>query len=174
MLLILPSNCWHEVMTAKPNQKIAIRHAISNDAQIMRKCAEAAYQHYTDRIGKPPAPLLADYSALVAGDGVFVAEIHGKMVGMLVLVANDNRIILDNVAVFPEHQGKGIGGKLIQFAEDEARRRGFHSIDLYTNEAMTENIAIYAHIGYEEVDRRSEDGYRRVYMRKNLKNTECQ
>jgi hypothetical protein len=33
---------------------------------------------------------------------------------------------------------------------------------------MTENQAIYAHLGYREVERRSEDGYRRIYMEKVL------
>ena len=31
---------------------------------------------------------------------------------------------------------------------------------------MTENQAIYAHLGYREIERRSEDGYRRIYMEK--------
>jgi ribosomal protein S18 acetylase RimI-like enzyme len=160
-------------MTAKRKQRIDIRHAIPDDAKAMRMCAEAAYQHYKDLIGKPPAPIFADYSSLAAGENTFVAESHGKMVGMLVLVTRDDGIILDNVAVFPEYQGRGIGGKLIRFAQEEARRRGFHSIDLYTNQAMTENVAMYKYLGYVEVDRRIEDGYRRVYMQENLDDFGC-
>jgi hypothetical protein len=34
--------------------------------------------------------------------------------------------------------------------------------------AMTENQAIYARLGYTEVDRRAEGGYRRIYMEKPL------
>jgi hypothetical protein len=33
---------------------------------------------------------------------------------------------------------------------------------------MTENITIYEHLGFFEVARRTEDGYRRVYMEKML------
>jgi hypothetical protein len=33
---------------------------------------------------------------------------------------------------------------------------------------MTENIRMYEHLGYEETDRRTEEGYDRVYMRKTL------
>ena len=29
---------------------------------------------------------------------------------------------------------------------------------------MTENQAIYARLGYVEIERQSEDGYRRIYM----------
>ncbi len=40
--------------------------------------------------------------------------------------------------------------------------------NLYTHEGMTENIGLYEYLGYIETDRRTEKGYRRVYMRKNL------
>lgn len=53
-------------------------------------------------------------------------------------------------------------------AEDEARRLGYGSIDLYTHELMTENFALYARNGYEEVERRTERGFPRIYMRKRL------
>ena len=33
---------------------------------------------------------------------------------------------------------------------------------------MTENQAIYARLGYVEIGRQSEDGYRRIYMEKPL------
>jgi hypothetical protein len=41
-------------------------------------------------------------------------------------------------------------------------------LDLFTNEVMTENQAIYARLGYRETGRRTEDGYQRVYMEKDL------
>ncbi len=69
----------------------------------------------------------------------------------------------------PEGQGKGYGRALIEFAEAEARRRGFAEIRLYTHEMMTENIALYTRIGFEETHRVSEKGYDRVYMTKQLK-----
>ena len=40
--------------------------------------------------------------------------------------------------------------------------------DLHTNEAMTENIALYSRIGYVEVGRTLVTGRRRVSMRKQL------
>jgi len=33
---------------------------------------------------------------------------------------------------------------------------------------MTENLSIYPHLGYIEVDRREEDGFSRVYFEKRL------
>jgi hypothetical protein len=56
----------------------------------------------------------------------------------------------------------------MDFAERETTRTQLRHLILYTNEAMVENLAIYAHMGYVEVDRRTEDGYRRVFMEKVL------
>jgi len=56
----------------------------------------------------------------------------------------------------------------LQFAENEALKQGFTDLDLYTHESMTENIGLYEYLGYIETDRRTEKGYRRMYMRKNL------
>ena len=56
----------------------------------------------------------------------------------------------------------------MELAELEARRQGFDSIYLYTHERMTENQEIYRHLGYIEYARRTESGFRRIYMRKEL------
>jgi len=47
---------------------------------------------------------------------------------------------------------------------------GFAELRLYTHEAMSENIALYRRLGFEETRRRQEDGYDRVFMRKSVKN----
>ena len=56
----------------------------------------------------------------------------------------------------------------LHFAENEALKQGYTDVDLYTHESMTENIGLYEYLGYIETDRRTEKGYRRVYMRKSL------
>lgn len=61
-----------------------------------------------------------------------------------------------------------MGRRLLELAEAEARRQGFHSIYLATHELMTENRALYARIGYVEYDQRVIAGYPRVFMRKRL------
>jgi Ni,Fe-hydrogenase III large subunit len=40
------------------------------------------------------------------------------------------------------------------------------SIELYTNAKMTENLAYYPRLGFEETGRRREDGFDRVYFRR--------
>jgi GNAT superfamily N-acetyltransferase len=75
---------------------------------------------------------------------------------------------VENVAVRPAAQGQGIGGRLLALAEQHARGLGLSEIRLYTNEAMTENLAYYPRRGYTETHRADQDGFRRVFFRKPL------
>jgi ribosomal protein S18 acetylase RimI-like enzyme len=58
-----------------------------------------------------------------------------------------------------------IGRELMDHAVGEAKRRCLSAIRLYTNAAMTENLSIYAHMGFVETHRAIEKGFNRVYMR---------
>ena len=140
------------------------RPATAADAAAISECVHAAYSHYVERIGAPPGPMLDDYVQVVRDHRAYVIEERGEVVGALVLVEKEHDLLLDNVAVHPSRQGEGIGRRLLLHAESEARRLGYADLDLYTHQMMTENIAMYARCGYEEVER----GFSRVYMRKRL------
>jgi len=146
-----------------------IRRAQLDDAEEMEVCVKAAYRHYVTRIGKPPGPMLDDYSEVVEQHQAFVAEESGRVVGVLVLILKNDGILMDNVAVHPKYQGQGLGHRLIQFAEKRAFKQGYKNLDIYTHELMTENIEMYKRLGYLETERCTEKGYRRVYMRKRLR-----
>jgi hypothetical protein len=51
-----------------------------------------------------------------------------------------------------------LGRGLLSFADDEARRRGYRAVILYTNVHMTENLTRYPALGYVEVGRGKELG----------------
>ena len=134
----------------------------------MARLARAAFARYVPRIGCPPAPMTADYPGVVAAGGAWVAERHDRLVGLLVLVAADDHVLLDNLAVAPEAQRLGVGGRLLRLAEEQARAQGLVEIRLCTNEAMTENLGYYPRRGYRETHRAVQDGYRRVFFAKRL------
>ena len=145
-----------------------IRSAAPADVDGTRACVDAAYRHYIHRIGKPPGPMLADYAAAVRDHQVWVAEHGGRIAGVLVLIPGDGYILLDNIAVHPDSQGRGIGRRLLDLADREAARQGFPELRLYTHQLMTENIDLYRRIGWEETGRGEQDGYSRVFFRKRL------
>ncbi len=130
----------------------------------LRSLAAAAYLRYLPRIGRPPAPVSADYAAIVARGEASIAVRAGQIIGMIVLVPHSDYLLLENVAVLPAEQGRGVGSRLLEFAEAHARELGLPAIRLYTNEAMTENLAYYLRRGYVETHRAQEHGLRRVYF----------
>lgn len=145
-----------------------IRLATYRDQAAIEAVVQAAYAGYVPRIGKPPGPMLADYAALIGQETVHVLDSDGVVEGILVLIPGEEAMVLDNLAVRPDAQGRGFGRELMAFAEETARRAGYLEIRLYANLAMHENIARYLRIGFIETHRARGDGYDRVYMAKSL------
>lgn len=143
-----------------------IRLAHADDANAVRALVADAYGHYIARIGKPPGPMLDDYDRRIAAHQAWVCEERGDVVGLIVLEEGPDGMLLDNVAVSPAAQGRGLGRALIAFAERETCRRGFDEIRLYTHALMEENIALYGRLGYTITGRVQEKGFDRVYMAK--------
>lgn len=154
-------------LPGRPGEYTA-RAATLDDAADVAACVDAAYAHYIARNGLVPGPMREDYAAVVRDAQVTVVEHAGAIVAVLVLAVAAEGFLLDNVAVAPAHQGTGLGRYLLEYAEAEAVRQGFDSIYLYTQEAMTENLALYERVGYVEYARRAEIGLSRVYLRKQL------
>jgi len=146
-----------------------IRQAGPEDRAAIEAIVQAAYAPYIPRIGRKPGPMLDDYEVLIA-DGRVHVLVDGEIVrGLVILIPDGDALLLDNVAVDPRAQGRGYGRMLLNFAEAEARRTGVRTLRLYTNEAMTENIALYGRLGFVETHRAVEKGLRRIYMTKVLK-----
>jgi GNAT superfamily N-acetyltransferase len=143
-----------------------IRRAGPGDVDELRAIAAAAYQKYVPRIGRAPAPMTADYARAVRDGQAWAALEDGQIVGFAIMIAQPGYLLLDNVAVLPAVQGRGIGARLLALAEEQARGLGLRQIRLYTNEAMTENLAYYPRHGYAETHRAEQDGFNRVFFRK--------
>jgi GNAT superfamily N-acetyltransferase len=146
-----------------------IRPASPADRAAVEHIVHEAYVVYIDRIGKPPGPMLDDYAALIAAGAVSVLEPgDGEIAAIIVLLPKSDHLLLDNIAVRRDRQGQGLGRALIAFAEVEARRLGFDEMRLYTHQMMTENIALYARLGFVETGRGHDAGYDRVFMTKTV------
>ncbi len=154
-----------------------MRPAVRGDVPELESIAAAAYLPYVPRIGRAPAPVMADYAAAIARGEVWLASFsegaadqptRAAAVGLIVLVSKPGYLLLENVAVLPSMQGFGIGTRLLAFAEARAGALGLPEIQLYTNAAMTENLAYYPRRGYVETHRAVADGFSRVYFSKRL------
>jgi ribosomal protein S18 acetylase RimI-like enzyme len=145
-----------------------IRSARADEVDAIRELVRRAYAIYIPRIGEEPTPMRADYEALIHDGAVTVAVDRGTIVGVLVLQLHPDELLLENVAVAPAAQGRGIGRVLIAFAEQRARELNLRKVTLYTNAEMTENLALYRRLEFVEVGRRREHGFDRVFFEKTV------
>jgi ribosomal protein S18 acetylase RimI-like enzyme len=96
----------------------------------------------------------------------------GAVDGYMIAWPETDAYFLDNIAIDPARQGEGLGRQLIDHAVGEAKRRRLAALRLYTNAAMTENLSMYAHMGFVETHRAVEKGFDRVYLRWTLPGSE--
>ncbi|MEV6173603.1 GNAT family N-acetyltransferase [Streptomyces sp. NPDC051954] len=143
-----------------------IRAAVAADVPAVKAVTDAAYHHYIERIGRVPQPMERDHAANVAAGQVFVTG--EPVIGLVAVEEYADHLYLDNIAVHPDAQGQGVGGRLLRFVEAHARALGVPEVRLYTNAMMWENQKIYPKYGYEFVERRVEGPYDRIHYRKRL------
>ena len=143
--------------------------ALAQDLAAVEALVARAYGPYVALLGVRPGPLDDDYAARIERRQAMIVERDGRLMGLLVLIALSDALLLDNIAVSPEAQGLGLGRELLTCAEGVALARGLDRIRLYTHELMTRNQMIYARAGYRETQRATERGLRRVYMEKRLR-----
>ena len=150
-----------------------IRPARPEDLDAIRDCAASAYGRYVARIGQEPAPMIADFKARIGRGVVHVSTgekdgEEGPVRGFIIFYPRGDHIHLENVAVAAGFQRRGIGRELIDCCEDFARQNGFAAVELYTNEKMAENLDLYPRLGYRETGRGEQDGFNRVFFRKEI------
>jgi len=103
-----------------------------------------------------------------------IIEVAGEIVGMLVAfpmdvdpseeetdpvlapyskLEEDNSYYICGMALFPGHRGQGIGTRLLELGEEDARAGGFQKTSLIVFEQNTGAKRLYDRSGYEEVKR---------------------
>jgi ribosomal protein S18 acetylase RimI-like enzyme len=149
----------------RSNRPCVIRRALAADSARIGEIARAAYSKYIARIGPVLPPMVADFAAEIAADHAMVVETGSALAGYMIAWPEIDTYFIDNIAVYPARQGEGLGRQLIDRAVAEARHLQLPAIRLYTNVAMTENLSMYAHLGFVETHRAIEKGFHRVYLR---------
>jgi ribosomal protein S18 acetylase RimI-like enzyme len=143
-----------------------IRRARADEVAWVAETIAAAFSVYISRIGRVPMPMTADHAALVSAGEVHVLEDEGKRLGLIVMRREADHLFVDIVAVVPQAQHRGLGRRLMAFAETEALQSGLTAVRLYTNAAMTENLRFYPRLGFRQTDARVDDGFARVFFEK--------
>ncbi|MBZ0286273.1 MAG: GNAT family N-acetyltransferase [Anaerolineae bacterium] len=147
-----------------------IRLAKPDERETIAALVDAAYSKWIPVIGRKPMPMLADYEKLIADGVVYVFELDGQIIGVLVIWPVEDAMLIENICVMLDQQRGGIGRQLMDFAEQKAREAGLDLMRLYTNEKFEVNIAYYRKLGYVETRRETTaDGRRAVWMHKHIR-----
>lgn len=84
---------------------------------------------------------------------VAVAETGGKIVGTATILFELKLIYdgamaghIEDVAVRPEYQGRGVGGKIVRYLLDAARKRGCYKTVLHCEDSL---VRYYTGLGFE-------------------------
>jgi len=147
---------------------IVFRSATPADAVAIGALVRAAYARWVPLIGREPRPMLADYNAAVREHQFDLAEQEGRLAGLIETAQRDDHLWIENVAVHPDVQGKGLGRALLARAEARARDAGLGETRLLTNGAFAANIALYERVGYVITRREPYMGGETVHMSKRV------
>jgi len=130
---------------------------------------------YMDGVIDPPSSahrLTAETLRAKAADEVcFIATVDLEIIGCAFLAEKEDGFYLGKLAVLPSWQGKGLGRRLMNAAEEHARRAGKPIIELQTRVELTANHRTFAALGFVETARTAHTGYDRptsVTMRKRI------
>lgn len=80
----------------------------------------------------------------------FVLESESKIIGEVVLLEKTKEVVeIMNIAVNEANQGKGFGRKLIEFAIDWAKEKGYSKLEIGTANSSFSQMALYQKCGFE-------------------------
>jgi ribosomal protein S18 acetylase RimI-like enzyme len=153
-------------------QDITIRKAVLDDAKLVSAITDAAYAKYVPLMGRKPQPMTADYQQILAEHPVWIMWVGEQPAGVLVLMHEPEAMLIYSVAIAPEYQKRGLGQRMLAWAEAEARAADYDTIRLFTNALMEANIALYTRLGYVETRREPFHQLTIVHMRKPLQDSE--
>jgi GNAT superfamily N-acetyltransferase len=136
---------------------VTIRPLRADDAEAAGAIERRASERFRD-VGLPgvadddpfTADEIAEYAA--AGRGWVAVDGHGGAVGYVVVDVVDGNAHVEQVSVDPDHQGRGIGGALVERVRDWAVDNGMRAITLTTFRDVPWNRPLYEHLGFAVVD----------------------
>jgi len=128
--------------------QFALTPASPDQADAIRDLTLRAYAKWVPVTPRKPRPMTADYARAVIEHRFDCLWSGDHLVGVIETTPEEGALLIVNVAVDPDWQGKGLGVKLMRHAEDLAGAMGLPATRLYTNKLMVENIALYEALGY--------------------------
>src|SRR5665213_4526916 len=109
-----------------------VRRAVLADAPAVDALTQATYAKWVPIIGRKPRPMLADYATAVVDHRIDLVEADGRLAALVELDQQPDHLLIVNLAVHPDYQGRGLGKLLLAHAESVTREAGLTELRLYT------------------------------------------
>lgn len=149
-------------------ETVKIIPATTDHAEAILALVRAAYQRWVPVIGREPLPMRVDYREALTRHQIDIVPLENDIIGLIETDLKDDHLWIENIAVSPNHQGKGFGKLLLDHAEAKAKEAAKTSLRLLTNGAFESNIALYQKAGYVITASEPFMGGTTVYMEKQL------
>mgnify|MGYP001816939895 CR=1 FL=1 len=128
--------------------KPTFRRATRADAGAATAVIAAAYAPW--RIKLPDLPdVTADVASEIEHGIAWVAELGGRIVGVVIARRTEAAVHIANLAVAPDAGGHGIGSALVRTVEDAAHQDGVSVLQLATHARMDRNVTFYERLGWK-------------------------
>lgn len=131
------------------SEAISLRPATAEDAGAIRTLTREAYARWVPVLGREPLPMTADYGKAVEKHRIDLLYLDERLVALIEMIPQAGHLLIENIAVSPAFQGRGLGHRLLAHAEQVAASLGYSVIRLYTNRLFAENLRLYRKYGYE-------------------------
>jgi acetyl esterase len=145
-----------------------LRRGVEADVPAIRDLTRAAYAKWVPLIGREPKPMTADYEEAVRKHRFDLLYVEGTLAALIETIPQTDHLLIENLAVSPRLQGRGLGRKLMAHAEKVAASLELREIRLYTNKRFAENVRFYGKLGYRLDGEEEFTGGIVVYMSKSI------
>ena len=145
-----------------------LRLATKGDVLAIRALTRAAYAKWVPVIGREPVPMTADYTLAIRIHRFDLLEAEKGLIALVETIARPDHIWVENLAISPEHHGRGLGRMMLGEVERIARSLGQPEIRLLTNREFEGNVEFYERAGFTVEREEPFRGCTTAYLAKSL------
>jgi ribosomal protein S18 acetylase RimI-like enzyme len=153
------------------SDRTSIRRAGPDDRPVAQAISKDAFDIYLAMWNDVPRPGRMDLTPYIERGEVWLLEDDGEPVALTVLEPRPDYLHIGSLAVRRDRQGRGHATRLLAFAAEQAKARGFGRLGLDVNDHMVHSVAVYRHHGFVETrswPHRSRPGQMMLAMVKQL------